>query len=374
MRFRKLWVSWRRISGKSLGAGDPRPDPGSRARWALGIGHGRAPRLRTLRAVRAPIAPRRYFHLSAAHMSSGNDSSGLMGALAIGIGGAAALACALTVRAGPRADRSRRELSVVVTGSTRGLGLAMAEEFLKLGDKVVVSSSSAEHVESAVSRLRDRVPSCRVRGCVADVRSAEDAQRLAQTAVKEFGRLDIWVNNAGVTQFPKAPLHETRGDDVAKVISTNLLGTLHGASAAIATMLLQPGRKKGRIFLMEGAGSRGGGTAGSAAYGASKAALPQLAKSLQKELKGSGVGCTLLSPGMVMTDLLLRGNAHKKATLQIFNVLAENPETTAAWLVPRIRGSETDTPIRYLTASGVAYRVLAAPWRMDRLVKVDYSK
>jgi len=78
---------------------------------------------------------------------------------------------------------------------------------------------------------------------------------------------------------------------------------------------------------------------------------------------------------MVITDLLLTGNREKRS-LKVFNILAEKPETAAEWLVPRMRGV-ADKPrpgsryISYLTVPGVVWRFFTAPWRRNRLIKVD---
>jgi short-subunit dehydrogenase len=130
--------------------------------------------------------------------------------VAIAAGGAAAAGGAswLVARSAGllhRADaREDRALAVVITGSTRGLGAALASEFLRLGDRVVVTGRSAEDVERAVRDLRAAHPSAVVRGCACDVRDAAATDALASYASAELGAIDVWVNNAGVSQFPKA--------------------------------------------------------------------------------------------------------------------------------------------------------------------------
>ena len=91
------------------------------------------------------------------------------------------------------------------------------------------------------------------------------------------------------------------------------------------------------MFLIDGAGSRGNATPNTACYGSTKAAMPQLLRSLVSELKNSKVAVHLASPGMVATDLLLKGVSNPRAA-RIVNILAEDPQVVAAWLVPRMRG------------------------------------
>lgn len=94
----------------------------------------------------------------------------------------------------------------------------------------------------------------------------------------------------------------------------------------------------GRVFLIDGAGSRGNATANTASYGSTKAAMPQLLRSLASELRNTNVSVHLASPGMVATDLLLKGVSNKASAARIVNILAEEPKIVAAWLVPRMRG------------------------------------
>jgi chlorophyll(ide) b reductase len=104
------------------------------------------------------------------------------------------------------------------------------------------------------------------------------------------------------------------------------------------------------------------------AYGATKAAFPQLAATLQAELADTPLGFHVLSPGMMLTDLLLEGAT--AANKQVFNILCEHPETAAAFLVPRARTAvargTTGTYTRYLTPLAAVGRLLSAPRLMGR--------
>lgn len=102
----------------------------------------------------------------------------------------------------------------------------------------------------------------------------------------------------------------------------------------------------GKVFLLDGAGSRGTATAQSATYGSTKAAMPQLLRSLAAEVRQSKVSVHLASPGMVATDLLLKGVSNPRAA-KIVNILAEDAKVVAQWLVPRMRG---------LTGNGVYFK------------------
>lgn len=236
---------------------------------------------------------------------------------------------------------------------------------------MVIHGRSAETVEEARKSLE---PLCiakgqKVVGHASDIGTAAGADALAETAKKELGKIDMWINNAGQSQHPKAPLASTPPEVIERVVSTNLYGALYGCRAAMIAMSSQG--SGGSIFNVDGSGSRGNGTPKSSAYGVSKAALPQLGKTLAQETRGTGINVHLVSPGMVMTDLLLTGAS--ASSLRIFNILAEKPETTAAWLVPRMRAAAEKPSglyIKYLTPTSVIWRFATAWQRKDRLVKV----
>ncbi|KAL6065731.1 Chlorophyll(Ide) b reductase NYC1, chloroplastic [Balamuthia mandrillaris] len=273
------------------------------------------------------------------------------------------------------AKARRRGLHVVITGSTKGIGLALASEFLRHGDSVVVSSRSEEHVSKAVSQLQQQLSSSSsgqmVVGYPCDVTVGEQVNGLAAFAKKQLGSIDIWINNAGVSQEEKCELWKTPEEVLRSVVNTNLLGCLLGCKAAIRLMLKQP--NGGDVFNMDGAGANGMTTANFAVYGATKHALPQLMKTLRAETKGTKVGVHTVSPGMVITDLLLSGNRNRRA-LSIFNILAERPETVARWMVPRIRGVRgSGRYIRFLTLDGVLWRFLTAWKRRNRFFDLSSS-
>lgn len=253
---------------------------------------------------------------------------------------------------------ARRPLSVVVTGSTRGLGLALAAGLLSAGDRVIVNSRNPSSVARAVAYLQRLHPTCadNVLGLAGDVSVPSDVDRLASLA----GPVDAWVCNAGLNA-PRAPIADVPAEALAGVAGTNLAGALLVARAAIRGWRETPPARGGHLFLMEGAGSHGPATPRMAAYGASKRALPFLAQCLRREGE-PGVRVHLLSPGMVLTGLLLRGPGSPMVR-KVFNVLAEEPETVAGFLVPRIRETvmqkRGSSAIRFLTIPSGALRMVA---------------
>ncbi|XP_050206244.1 chlorophyll(ide) b reductase NOL, chloroplastic [Mercurialis annua] len=244
--------------------------------------------------------------------------------------------------------------NILITGSTKGIGYALAKEFLKAGDNVVICSRSAERVESAVNKLRDEYGEQHVWGTKCDVREGQDVKDLVAFAQKNLKYIDIWINNAGSNAYSFKPLAEASDEDLIEVVTTNTLGLMICCREAIKMMLNQP--RGGHIFNIDGAGSDGRPTPRFAAYGATKRSVVHLTKSLQAELQMQDVQNVVvhnLSPGMVTTDLLMSGATTKQAKFFI-NVLAEPAEVVAAYLVPNIRsipanGSTKPKYIRFLT-------------------------
>jgi chlorophyll(ide) b reductase len=199
-----------------------------------------------------------------------------------------------------------RHLRVFITGGSRGIGLALARKFVSLGDSVVIAGRKKAHLDEALEGLRalagEGVVVDAVVGDVSDYESISAAGRVAQERLG--GRVDLWLQNAGVTQPSLSPLKDTPADTVEGIVRTNCLGPLFAVKAA--TTLLSAQDSGGHVFIMDGAGATGMATPNFATYGYSKAGIPQLLKSAQGESHGTGVVVHGMSPGMVLTDLLLR--------------------------------------------------------------------
>ena len=210
---------------------------------------------------------------------------------------------------------------------------------MRQGDNVAICSRSEDRVAATLDELKaSRLHSDQlIFGRPINVASDTQVAQFADSAAKELGSIDIWINNAGSNAYAFKPLLDQSEDDIVSVVETNVLGVLFGCREAIRVMKTQP--SGGHIFNMDGAGADGGATPRFAAYGATKRSLEQLSKSLRAELRFSGVqniGIHNLSPGMVTTDLLMAG-ADNKVSKFFINCLAESPQTVAANLVPQVR-------------------------------------
>lgn len=247
----------------------------------------------------------------------------------------------------------------VITGSTRGIGLGLARELYKRGCSVVVTGRSG--ADAVAAELGDRAI-----GVACDVTDPDSVQAVWDAAVERFGRVDIWINNAGTTTIP-VPLWEAPLSEIKATLDTNILGTMHGSAVAIAGMRKQA--TGGRVFNVEGMGSKGEVQAGMLPYATTKAAVGYLDKALQKELKGTNVALISIRPGINVTSHLLHGSEHLsperwEKTKKIFNILGDKPETTTPWLAEKIlTTTKSGSQIAWLTPMKVTGRFMTAGFR-----------
>lgn len=256
-------------------------------------------------------------------------------------------------------------LKVVVTGSSSGLGKALARAFVRRGDAVVVSSRDAEATAACAEELTALGPGTAF-GRAADVTKAGDVDALAAFAEEALGGLDCWINNAGTNAYAYTPLVDADAQDIERVVLTNTLGTLLCSRAAMRVMRKQA--SGGHVFNMEGAGSDGSATKLYAAYGMTKAGMAQLSKSLNAEAQQLGlanVGVHTVSPGMVATEMIFSGRyAFGQQGRFFVNLLAEDADVVAETLVPRLRTVSAtqgakDEALKALTPD----KVLTRLWR-----------
>ena len=254
-------------------------------------------------------------------------------------------------------------VNVVITGSTRGIGLGMAKEFRKRGANVVISSRGAAAVEAAVTEVKAAPGSGEVVGIACDVGKREALQALWDGTAKALGSVDVWINNAGLTG-PKRNVSALTDAEIAPVIDANIWGMIYGTQVPLAGMSAQG---SGKIFNFEGFGSDGMTAPGLTIYGLTKRALTYFTKSVNKEIKGSAVLLGTISPGIVVTDLLEESKDEDpdrwEKTKRMYNILADHVETVAPFIVERaLAADKPGTAIRWLTTGKAARRFLAQPF------------
>jgi 3-oxoacyl-[acyl-carrier protein] reductase len=178
----------------------------------------------------------------------------------------------------------------VVTGGARGIGFAIAQRFLDEGARVVIADLDPDAL-AAARRALD------VTTVVADVVNGDAMQRLAQTAVDEFGSLDIFVNNAGITR--DATMRRMTEEQFDQVISVHLKGCWNGTRMAAEIMR---GQKSGSIINISSLSGKVG-LAGQTNYSAAKAGIVGLSKAAAKELAHLGVRVNAIQPGLIRSAM-----------------------------------------------------------------------
>ena len=125
--------------------------------------------------------------------------------------------------------------TVVITGSSKGIGLGLAKEFLKRDCSVVISSRSRDKLKQVVQNLKETFGSDRVMGQPCDVTDYSQVQVLWDAVQKELGKVDIWINNAGITNTTR-PLLELDTSEISPIINTNITGLIYGCQIALRGM------------------------------------------------------------------------------------------------------------------------------------------
>ena len=242
----------------------------------------------------------------------------------------------------------------VVTGSTRGLGFAMARLLGQQGATVVVASRSDDDVAAAVERLRTEGIAASGRRC--DTGELADVEALRDEALSR-GTLDIWVNNAG-TSGVFGPTASTPVDDFTQVVRTNILGTFHGSRVALPVFL---GQGHGDLVNVYGQGDQGP-VALQNAYASSKRWVRQFTETLRRETRGTGARVHGMNPGLVTTDMLGHvtsqpGYEHRLGGLQIVvGLWGQSPDDAVRPLLDLVTSDAAE--FRYLTKRTMVTRGL----------------
>lgn len=184
----------------------------------------------------------------------------------------------------------------VITGSTQGLGLAMAKQLGQAGAMVVVNSRHQQRANQVAQALNQ--DGILAHGVQADVSDPAQAEYLASQALKVFGKLDIWINNAGIT-LTICDSIDMPAEDFQKVIAVNLSGAWFGSQAAGKRMVSQRAGviiQVGSIFGVTGMRRR-------AAYVAAKHGIVGLTKALADEWAPFGVRILCVEPGYIRTEV-----------------------------------------------------------------------
>jgi 3-oxoacyl-[acyl-carrier protein] reductase len=189
-------------------------------------------------------------------------------------------------------------MTAIITGSSKGIGFAIAKAFVARGMQVVISARKEDELQKAAAALG---AGDQVHAVAADVRKVADADRLIKQAVQWFGGVNVLVNNAGIGRFANVadlPLEEWQ-----QVLDTNLSGVFYCCRAAIPEMKRHGGGYIINISSLAGKNAFAGG----AAYCASKAALNAFSEALMQEVRYDNIRVSYVMPGSVSTGFGDRG-------------------------------------------------------------------
>lgn len=183
---------------------------------------------------------------------------------------------------------------VVITGASSGIGAAAAERLAAEGAKVVLSARRKDRMDALAARIREAGGEALV--VESDVTDPQQMHALAAAAKDAYGRLDVWVNNAGL--MPLSPVAMGKTDEWNRMVDVNLKGVLHGVAAAHPIMLAQGSGHFVNVSSVAGHKV----FPGAAVYCATKFAVRALSEGIRME-SGGTVRVTNISPGAVSTEL-----------------------------------------------------------------------
>jgi NAD(P)-dependent dehydrogenase (short-subunit alcohol dehydrogenase family) len=219
---------------------------------------------------------------------------------------------------------------------------------------VVVASRSQASVDNALKLLQSYGNA--IRGFVCDVSDYPQTSALVQYTLETMGRMDIWVNNAGVVG-PYGATLDWSPETFRQVVETNILGTYYGSRAAMKHFMAQ---RSGKLINILGAGWNKA-IPYQNAYSSSKVWIRWFTRSLAEETRGSGVGVYTLNPGMVLTELLTDVEVFEGASARldkfpmVVRVLAKPPEVPArkmVWLASAATDGKTDLEVNVFNPLG----------------------
>lgn len=184
----------------------------------------------------------------------------------------------------------------IITGSSRGIGLAIAKAFLKEGAKVVVSGSKKENIEKAIREIYAEIPGAPVLGIKCDVTNDREIEFIIRKTFEHWGKIDILVNNAGITETKS--ITKTTNEDYERMMRINVFAPF------VATREIVNYMTNGGSIINTGSMVGIYGARNQATYSASKFAVHGLTKATAKELGEKNIRVNCVAPGVVETDMV----------------------------------------------------------------------
>ena len=249
--------------------------------------------------------------------------------------------------------------SVVITGSTKGVGRGLANEFAKLGHDVVITSRRQADIAGVTEEMNNKYEG-RIIGQVCDISDKNQVEALWDLAKSEFGTVDYWINNAGYASG-QSKIHEVPESLIHSMIDTNSLGTLFGSQVAITGFRKQG---SGTLYNMLGGSFDGKRiTPGMGVYSSTKASINIMTKYLIAENKNTNIVIGFISPGVLVTENWLNEQKRLSAeewakTKPMIGMIIDHVETATSWIVGQILlNKKSGKRIAWLTTWKILSRV-----------------
>lgn len=194
-------------------------------------------------------------------------------------------------------DFTNQVVVVTGSGSPKGMGRVTAKTFAERGAKLVIVDINEAGVNETVDIIKQS--GHEAIGVVCDITSKESVDAMVKTILNTFGRIDVLVNNAGVSQ--KVTVEDMTLNDIKRIFNVNMFGLFLCTQAVLKPMKAQG---YGRIISLSSvSGKRGGGIFGGAHYSASKAAVLGFSKNLAREVAADGITVNCVCPGLINTEI-----------------------------------------------------------------------
>jgi glucose 1-dehydrogenase len=275
----------------------------------------------------------------------------------------------------PKMEKILKDKTAVVTGATRGFGLAIARAYTRAGARVVVASRTPASVDQALKILHE--DGGEASGMACDVGEGEQVQALANFAVQTSGRFDVWINNAGMAG-PYGPTVHIDPDAFIAVMKTNIFGVYYGSIYAMRHFLP---RHSGKLINILGRGDKEPVPMQNA-YASSKTWVRTFTLALAKEYKETGVGIFAYNPGLIQSDLMEKVVAvagYEERLTPLTTVMemwanpAEVPADRAVWLASSATDGRTGLEIKELDLLHILSGILRQGFqRLSGRRKSDY--
>lgn len=255
--------------------------------------------------------------------------------------------------------------TVLITGSARGFGYAMAYEFYNNNYNVVLCDVNEDELKKAHNKLINNKSNGKVLSYRMDVTNESDIDRVINDVISKLGTIDIWINNAGVNQEMKM-IWEVDSNIIDRLVDIDLKGTMLCSKYIMKVMLKQ---KHGSIYNVEGHGSNDATIPGLSIYGTCKRGVTYFTEALARECRDNGnyICIGKITPGIMITNFIdtSMGDGKKidldEKTKNIYNILGDKPEVIAKYMVKRIiNNKKKNVKFTWLTSGRAALRFIKA--------------